>query len=206
MKKKVEIVDFGFEAYASRFYLREVFYWYDGPVLFTCTYQHPERGQICLLGLAIDMDSSHGYEYLFVTMSKSRMRNVENNVTSVRQAMKFPDGPKFSRQLLGSIWASSSYFLVKGFEDDFDKWCMIVKDDVIAKDWLFLGGFKWQDYRASKKPDISGRNAKSRKAIRRLAKRNLAKAALYPHQQAALEQIAEMAYDTWEVSSQTGNV
>lgn len=117
--------------------VRECFYWYDGPVLFTCEFDHPNQGKMYMIGQAVDHHS-----YMFATMSKNRCINVENNVTSIRQAMMFPDGPiltyKTPFYLLHSQWG-----IFKEWEEDIDKWVIITKDDVAKKDWFFQGGFKW---------------------------------------------------------------
>lgn len=137
-KKRTKLVDFGHYQMTDRMYLREVFYWFDGPQLFTAEYQHPDYGKIYVLGLAI----ADG-KIIYVTMSRNRCRNVENNVTSIRQAMMFPDGKSFCREMLPRCFLISQYFIAADFEDDINKWQLIARRDVIDNEWIFIGGFKW---------------------------------------------------------------
>ena len=89
---------FGWFDVSDQMRIREVFYWFDAPMLFTAEYKHPEFGKIYLLGLANKDDG-----YMFTTMSQKRCVNVENNVTSIRQALVYPGGRKFHYQTAPNI-------------------------------------------------------------------------------------------------------
>lgn len=125
---------FGWFDVTDRMYIREVFYWFDALILFTAEYKHPEFGKVYLLGLAV----ADG-KYLFATMSRKRCVNVENNVTSIRQQLIFPNGRTFNYRtaphiVLATRWSTGN------FADPFQRGYS--KDDV-REFFYFPGGFRW---------------------------------------------------------------
>lgn len=184
----------------SRWYVREVFYWYDGPILFTCAYNHPSMGTIYMLGQAVDMDGN----YMFVTLSRTQCFNVEHGLTTIRQAMKFPKGPSLVFAPFSDIRIHTKFMLTKNFAD-VESWNPLFFEDLVEKNWLFRGGYDWDYYRKRPRLDFSGRNVKSRKRIKRFYKQSMKTARqMLQHQQKAVDLLHDITMADFDLPANMG--